>query len=560
MRTLVLVSILLICSRLPLSAQPYQDTLRALVVFVKMQDDRSTGDPQVSYRDWPLFDNPAELPAFAKQLLHTSPYPPYPDSSLTAYFHQQSMGQYVLFGEVYDSVLVTAQRERNYHRPEGGYGALTEEILDKLDRYGVNFNDYDYNADGLLDHLFIVVRSDTRRDNKTFVWTGASCLDGRCAGGVVASKYKPNPVYDGVEIDWNKSGSYIMHRTPGNILPLVYHVRLMAHEIGHDIWADHFVHIRPFLQNDVPAKSNRGRTCIGYVLMAGAGGGYDCGGHQIISAFERDLLGWISCHSPTEDEELILGDLYTTGDCVQIPLSQTHTHRRLYLTNHQDLGYFDQERAGGINNQFDMGLLRAKGLLIHLADKSRLDVIPADNSLDLSTSSDTYIGDLYDGEQVEQITPWTRPNINGFNVYPEGFDPSWFALDEIKTLASDPSKKVSMQYIQDFRRNPIIREDSWIGPESEGTHFQALLYVKKGTTLQVNTSITLEKGMVVETGARVHIERNGRIEVPALATITLQDNSELHVKGVLHIEGQLRNQVNAVVNESAGGKIMYRNE
>ena len=558
MRAPSIILLFLLSGALPLKAQPYQDTLRALIVFVKMQDDHSIGDPQVAYRDWPLFEDAGTLPDFARHLLHPAPHPPYPDSSLTAYFHQQSLGQFVLFGEVYDSVLVTAHPEQAYHRPQGGYGALTEEILEKLDRYGLDFSTFDYNSDGRLDHLFIVVRSDSRRDNKTFVWTGASCLDGRCAGGVVSSKKSPTPVYDGVEIDWNVSGSYIMHRTPGNILPLVYHVRLMAHEIGHDLWAKHFVHIPPLLHNDVPAKSNRGPTCIGYVLMAGAGGGYDCGGHQIISAFERDLLGWISCYTPTGDETLSLGDLYTTGDCIRIPFSAEQPHRRLYLTNHQPVGYFDQPRQGGIQNQFDMGLLRTTGLLIHLADNNRLDVIPADNTLDLSNVSDSYNGDLFDGTPVRQITPWTRPNISGYTRYPDKGKPDWFALDNIHVLP-DSSEKLSIQFIQDFRLKPIIREDSWIGAESEGTLFNETIHVQEGVTLTVETRIELEKGMVIDPMATVIIAQNGKIDLPRQATIRLHPDSELHVKGSLIVSGHLDIMENARLRESTSGKISYSN-
>ncbi|HMB90047.1 MAG TPA: hypothetical protein VKP65_04315, partial [Rhodothermales bacterium] len=327
-----------------LLATPYADTLHALVVFTKFRDDDEPGDPNVFQRAWPLFEDPHALPSFANALLAPSPEPPFVDSTLTAYFYQQSMGHFVIYGEVYDSVLVSLHPEAAYHRPNGGYGYLTAEILDRLDTSGFDFSRYDHNGDGLFDYLFLVIRRDSQLDAKRITFTGISCLDARCGGGITAGRPPGRDTlrYDGIQVDWRRSGSIVMHRTAGNIIPQRYHVRMMAHELGHDLWLPFFNHIPAITENDVPQASNRtrrGTNAVGYVLMAGAGGGWDTRGDETISAFERDLLGWIDCENLTEARaDIPITDLYTASDCKKIMLGGTSNGQVLYLTNRQRLG------------------------------------------------------------------------------------------------------------------------------------------------------------------------------------------------------------------------------
>ena len=517
----------------------YRDTLRALIVFTKFKDDKYPGDPQVHHREWPLFEDPRTLPSPATALLSKTPYPPFPDSSLTAYFYEQSLGHFVLYGQPYDSVLVTLHNESRYHQPNGGYGELTKELLDKIDTYGFDFSKYDHNRDGFIDYVFIVLRGDSQRDRKTFAWTGASCLDGRCTGSMlVNSSSMPPPSYDGKIVDWNKSGSYIMHRTPGNVSAFHYYIRLMAHEIGHDIWGHHFVHIPDYRRNDVPLTHNRGKNkdCVGYVLMAGAGGAWDCGGSETISAFERDLLGWIECAPLSESTpNVIIGDLFTTSSCVKIGLSQPYTS--LYLSNLQHISYFDQQRAVGNKKQFQIGL-RTSGLLIHLANGKRVDVIPADNDLMLSSTHQAYEMDLFGPKTAKQITPWTKPNSNGFTNYPMNFQPDWIAVDNIREL-DEPGKPIALDFYKDFRDHPIIREDSWIGPETEGHAFSAPIKVVDLSTLHLDTAISLDRGMSIQTGSTVIIGSNASMIVKQGTVLTLHHGSTLHIEGELILDGLL---------------------
>ncbi len=538
-------------------ATPYADTLRALTIFVMFRDDEEPDGPALNYRDWPLFDDPTTLPSFAPHLLAATPAPPFPDSSLTQYFYQQSQGRFVLYGDVYERVMISRQPEAAYHRPQGGYGHLTAEILDRLDAEGFDFSRYDHNGDGQFDYLFLIIRRDSKRDDKTFTYTGISCLDALCGGGITAGRPSRDLIYDGVRVDWRWSGSIIMHRTPGNIIPHIYHVRMMAHELGHDLWAAFFNHIPPIASNDVPHESNRGRATntVGYVLMAGAGGARDARGDETISAFERDLLGWIDCPVlATSQNDIRLTDLFTTSDCKKIILHGDGGGRVLYLTNRQRLGPFDRRRRGGRDGQFEMGLLRTNGLLVMLADGIRLDVLPADNTLDLAAHDDAYTGDLFTPETAAQLTPWTRPNTSGYTTYPDGFAPSWQALDRIRYTGASGGE-MAFDYVEDFRQRPVLREDAWMGDETRGTTFTAPLVVTAGSTLRIGTTLSVAERLRVEPGSTVIVEAGAEVIMLPGSVVDLAFGARLLVEGRLRLDGLLKRHPSAAFTTLGDGTI-----
>ena len=423
-----------------------------------------------------------------------------------------------------------------YHKPDGGYGDLTKELLDRIDRNGFDFTKYDYNNDGLIDHLFIVVRGDSQRDAKYFVWTGASCLDGRCSSSLVAGGPRDPLSYDGKTVDWNTSGSYIIHRTPGNIAPQHYHVRLMAHEIGHDLWAPHFVHIPGYSYNDVPLEHNRanGRDCIGYVLMAGAGGAWDCSGSETISAYERDLLDWIDCTILTQTQrDLPIEDLYSSSECYIIPFHSGG--KKLYLSNLQRIGFFDRYRRAGAASQFELGL-RTTGLLVHLSVGRFLDIVPADNNVALSTNYEIYDGDLYGPETTSQLTPWTRPNSNGYTQYSRRNEPQWHAIDNIRYDSESPTT-MRFDFYKDFRTAPTIREDSWIGSETSDYEFTNTITVSNSSTLTISADLTVSTSLRIDTNSRVRIDSTATVHLSPDSALRLKHGSILEVEGTLILDG-----------------------
>ncbi|MEM8488758.1 MAG: hypothetical protein AAF564_24640 [Bacteroidota bacterium] len=533
------------------------DTLRALIIFTRFKDDNVAGDPNVAYRDWPLFDNPNQLPAFAKSLLAPDPAPPFADSSLTAYLYEQSLGKYVMYGTAYDSVLISDHPETRYHRSQGGYGLLTKELLDKLDRYGFDFSQYDKNKDGYIDYLFVILRGDSARDKKQFVWTGASCLDARCSGSVAGGGPRELPLYDGIKIDWNLSGSYIIHRTQGNIIPLIYHVRLMAHELGHDLWREHFVHIPALQQNDVPRSHNRGRgkDCIGYMLMAGAGGAQDCQGAQTISAYERDLLDWIDCKVlSTSANNLELGDLYTTSDCYKVSLEARPMGRRLYLSNLQRVGYFDQLRRGGINEQFDMGLLRTTGLLATYARGYSADILPADNTLQLVIDNKAYEGDLFGPGTATQLTPWTRPNSSGYNRYAGDVIHTWIAVDNIRYDVQDTTRML-FDFHEDFRQQPIIREDSWLGEGLADFTFDTPITVTNNSVLTIEKEVRVADALLLDRNTAIHVAEGATLHLLSSSRLQMLGSTRITVAGTFVMDGLVQRSLHTPIERVGDGII-----
>ncbi|NNE45300.1 MAG: hypothetical protein HKN37_01435 [Rhodothermales bacterium] len=529
-------------------------------MFVKFADDNSPGDPVVDYRKWPLYDDPARLPESAPFFLSPSPDAPFVDSTLTAYFFEQSNGRMVLFGNVYPRTIVSSGPEADYHRPRGGYGALATEVIHRLDDVGLDFSEYDFNKDGRVDHIFLIIRNDTEKMSGRITWTGASCLDARCANGPPVGKYIEPLRVDNVLVDWNLSGSILFNRVPGNIIPHYWLIRMMAHEIGHDFWARFFIHVPAITTNDVPAESNyRPPTnVLGYVLMAGAGGGRDARGDETISAWERSLLGWIDCPVLSSSESGVrLRDLYTSGDCRRIQIGEPKRERTLFLSNRQRIGAFDRIRRGGNDGRFDMGLLRTTGLLVGLSDRNRYEVLPADNSLELALDNASYAGDLFGPGSRSQLTPWTRPTSNGYSERRPASGGSWAAIDNIRSDADDPEVML-FDFVEDFRTRPIIREDSWMAAESANQEIDAPLVITDGATLTVSTELTLDGRVRVDPGAVLHISRNATLNLGPRSTLSLDEGSELRIDGRLNVAGVVTPRAGSTVVRGRTGRVEAR--
>ncbi len=522
-------------------------TYKALAVFVRFQDDTSTGKP-----DWPL--SRTTPPDYADNILSSSPTGPFHEASLTRYLHDQSLGNLTIYGDIYPNVIVTDNPEWDYHREfengdpqNSGYGVLTQEILDKIDTlpalpmypYGVDFSDYNVHdpTNNVIDYIFIIVRNNPEGRAEDVTFSGVSSLesetnftlfDTRWPGGV-----RPTLVYDDVEVNWTL-GSYIFHDRAGNQIPEIWFGRLFGHEFGHDIWTAsilgtaHLRSWRPFPDNDVPADPDQ-RNSIAYAAMAGAGAANDFAGDETISAFERDLLGagWISCSTLSTNSAFAVSvdDLYTQNTCRRILLDNDSSGRSIYVTNRQRVSYYDQLRDFTSGGNIGQEGLQTTGLLVGIRSGNTYEELPADNTLQSSIFTGPYQGDMYGPGTKIQITPWTRPNINGFTDYanaPSGFNtPSWRAIDNIRT---GPGTLFYFDYYPDYRQSPTIREDSWIGAETAAL---------TGTTLITNESVlTVESNLTI---ANLTIDPDAEIRVEPGVTVTVTGNLVIQTDGRLRV-------------------------
>lgn len=526
--------------------------MRALVVFVQFRDD-DYDEPGMAARGWPLTRDPRQLPRFANDLLA----PDYAsmaasEASLSRYFYDQSRhsadqpGRFLLLGDILPRnsagepiVYITERPNAYYHRENGrGYGHLVQEVLDNIFiGGGVDPADYDVNNDGVLDHLFMIVRTERRHTARggDVSYSGSSHLGGYGSLGGTPSQapeYWSVSRQENVRVDWRLSGSFLITHTQGNIVSDKYHVNLMAHELGHDLWRNHIrsAHLAPVTRNAVPAnepENPRARDYrYGYALMPGAP--YTNGrGLLTISAHERSLLGWISLDTLGGSSRTIdVGDLYSTADAFILPLPQPG--HRLYLTNHQRIGYFDRVHTNPHythNPPYDRVAsgLETTGLLATFSTApSNLQVLPANNHMELATwflpEESPYEGNLFGPESSTQLTPWTRPNINGCNGYSaaplcagDDFRVSWAAIDDIRYTGRD-DLTMRFDYVEDFRSRPVIRADSWIEPGIDGV-IPGDMLVTDGSTLRIvsGAEVRFEGRLTIDPGAEVVVEQGADV-------------------------------------------------
>jgi hypothetical protein len=524
-----------------------QTEMRALLVFVQFRDDLYDGRNLVA-RGWPLYRDRSRLPEFAHDLL-ASNAASITDSEITLsrYFYDQSRhtpdepGRFLLYGDIHPRndagqavTYVTRHPNAYYHRSSGrGYGYLIQEVLDYIfiDQ-GVDPAQFDLAGDGKIDHAFIIIRSENEQTSRSgnISYSGSSFLGGY---GSIGGSPSEAPSYwsvsrqENVTLDWQMSGSFIFTDTPGNMYTQKYIVNLMAHELGHELFHGviRSTHLMPVIQNRVPANEpQRPRSReyrYGFALMPGSP--YTNGGGALtISAHERALMGWIALDTLRgAGREIIIGDLYTTADGYILPLP--HGENRVYLTNHQRISYFDRihrSSAFAFNPPYDnvaVGLMTTGLLATFSTANSNLDVLPANNSMALETwflsDESPYDGNLYGPTTGRQLTPWTRPNINGCNGYAgdplcavSGFSPGWMAIDDIRH-ADERAGTMRFAYLEDFRTRPIIRSNSWIEPGIDGL-ITGRVVVEQGATLRIlaGSAVQFQGGITIEGGGEVVVE------------------------------------------------------
>ena len=397
--------------------------------------------------------------------------------------------------------------------------------------------------------------------NGPVTYSGCSSLDAsQCGVSILSGR----PVQDlsyvspsrgtSVRVDWFESGSHSFAFDAANVIHPLYYVNVLAHEWGHELWHEEFyTHAAPFTGNRIPFASTGPQ--YGNLLMAG--GGYPATRWiGSLSARERDLLGWITptLLGPAQSGQTIsLGDLYTTGQTVKIPVRGS-TQNFVYLSNHQYGSYFEDIRTQPSQpypyNTVAGGLFAPGIAAMYTTGPPYADILPADNTLEGVTicqngstlgqltgqgcvqAPNPYLTDVFAPTAGRQLTPWTSPNINGCANYStdphcnltSGFSPSWQAIDNVRYAADN--RTMQFEYYQDIRTRPYIaiRNDSRMGTETAGRTFETV-EVRDGARLTVGDGITLSftGDLVVAAGATLVLEPG--------ATLRFSDSKRLLVYG-----------------------------
>lgn len=507
----------------------------ALMVFVRFRDDTAEHN-----RGWP---READLPPLATTLLAESADRILAsDSSLSRYFWDQSKlspdaaPRFVLTGEVHPRdrrgrpiAYVPRHDNAHYHRDGVGYAGLVREVLDYLfEERGLDPAHFDRDGDGLLDHLFLVTRSDAAHIGRggSVSFDGAADMRGYSTLRTRAQerdtlRYASRSRRAPVTVDWIESGSIATMHSAGNLSPQVFLVRLLAHEIGHDLWRPVGVpvHFTAIPQTGLPTE---GDARIGYTLMEGSGR-TNAGGTYTLSGYERALQGWAEPVRLERDTTVALRDLYSTGDVATLALGGY----TLWLANRQRVSYFDRLRTDPNRprpyDTVQLGL-QDTGLQVLLAEDAtprRIAMVPADGTLELGIwfgdRENPYASDLF-GPEDRQLSPWTRPGIHGCLTPAEpacARRPAvWSVLDDFRldgtTLAFD--------FVADARTADrlVIRRASWMGPETDGATFTGRVHVAAPAVLTVEsgTEVTFAGGLTVDPAARLVVEPGATVHRP----------------------------------------------
>ncbi len=531
----------------------FEDSVHALVVFVRFEDDAAEAP------EWPIAGEPGAeaVPAWALDLVKEDPAEVtdalgLDDLSLSAYFYWQSKngpaGPHILTGEVWPRVggrpvvYAPAGPSTAYRAGrESGYGFLVAELFDALERDpAFDATRFDANRDGELDHLMLVVR----RDPGVAVTGGVASLSG--VNSPAARTFgRPSPtlaVGDGITVDLGTRGSGAINWVGGE-----RSVATLIHEYGHILFdMGHTAMITPpgaavrsAVSNDVPFEVPEGVGAYGCIYNRMCGGGarngrpfesstYDPA--LTLSGHELRRMGWArrTVLDSARDTTVVVRPLYGSGDVVLVGLRPGSGADTLSVENRQRTNVFDRFPPWDLDDPF-YGLvwrdLPTTGLLATLSHGSPTgpagaylyDVAPPSNRFVRAQSRcdgtspgcvdpyATWARDTLTPEgSATQMTPWTRPNVSGYTLYPAGFEPHWFAVTDVR-FTGDADRSMALTFVADVREQPevVISSDSWMGAETSGHAFRPPVRVVAGATLTVwqQATVTFAGGLVVEPGA-----------------------------------------------------------
>ncbi|MEM8557433.1 MAG: T9SS type A sorting domain-containing protein [Bacteroidota bacterium] len=161
------------------------------------------------------------------------------------------------------------------------------------------------------------------------------------------------------------------------------------------------------------------------------------------------------------------------------------------------------------------------------------------------------------------MSAWTRPNVYGYGRASLVPDPSFFAngwhvIDDIRYTAANDGT-IAFDYLKDPQDSTApftIREDSWMGVESDGLAFQGEVRVQNGATLTFEADPTGNRTIDFAGGLFIG---NGRIVVGDGVTLRFGDGEQLIVFGELDVNGGSQGVTFAPISTSNGwGGLSYR--
>jgi M6 family metalloprotease-like protein len=293
---------------------PARGTLRVLVVFASFPDD------ETAHPFWPSHQPPLFMRQFVDPDTLTRSTEPF---NLTNYFHEMSLGQFHLVGDV---IWVESAHSQNEYR-NWPYGRMNNDIIrERLDSlidfsqydHWTRFGDYDIREqpDGIVDMIIMVWRT------TMYEYLGEASLG-----------YLPAiPVDGGSRYVWmgyperydfpKGSGitcEYPYSDTPGLVL------KTITHEFAH--WLLGGLH--PYSTALAGKHQFWGVLCSGERLSS------------CMNAYEREALGWITVPEIETGHDIFLRDFVETGEALKYHPPNGEEAEFFYIENHQKQSVFD---------------------------------------------------------------------------------------------------------------------------------------------------------------------------------------------------------------------------
>ena len=503
---------------------PSTGSVKALVVFAQFRGESKSDD----------------VPRYAARM-----FDPAVEGSFAHFYDIMSFGQLQVSGKVLPRRYTSLSGRRTYTSKDpakkGRFPEFVQEILDQVDAE-TDFGQFDNDDDGLVDHVFILVRSTPTN----FILGGATGIAGLGFERHYLTKDKKP---DGRQI---RISGDLAH---GSILkegPFAQTVGVMAHEFGHSLG------LRDLYDQDYsgPVDDSAG---IGRWGLMGRGGvmGWEkdrkADGPNPLSARSLELLGWIGPDNERlveisdDADDLEIADLYEGGHVLRIPLKTeempsfypdtTYREEYLLLEHRSRAGFYNRNlpaegllmwhvRAGVANNNNEhrkaVDLICADGLFGDAGYPQGIDdsSISGSDNLDYWAHDRTYTANRK-GNDGDRTDPFDGDRYTRFD---RGSNPS-------SDIAGNPSSAQTGLDIRMARQSAStlvnVRVPRWAGTIDTSVHWQGDVIVDGDLTISPEGSLVIYGPTTV----RIAPDRtrsgfdSTRTEIRVEGTLTVHDGA-----------------------------------
>ncbi len=291
------------------------------------------------------------------------------------------------------SLWITLPNTHDYYGPESKWGEFAYDAIQAAFAVGVDFSEFDNNADGEVDGVAIIHQGGGQEvtSNTSDIWSHSWTLSS--AGYSSQERTFNNVVVNSYTVQPEQYGSSGNRTTIG----------VICHEFGHSLGVPDYY--------DVDYASNGSYKGTGNwdLMGSGAYNGNPSGSQPAhVNAYEKNVLGWNTTLTLSSPQSVVLEPSLTAGQVLRI---NTATEGEFFLLENKQLSGFDQYLPG-------------KGLLIYHVDENYINAHRSSNTINIGAHQGLYpkaAGGIINSASC------TFPGTSGLNVFTDESVPN--ALD-----------------------------------------------------------------------------------------------------------------------------------